>query len=426
MKESEQEVRECDVLIVGAGPAGSAAGTVLAEAGFDVVLVERERFPRYRVGESLIPHCWFALERLGVNAELAASDFVVPKHSVQFISTEGVRSAPFYFHEHFQHESSRTWQVRRSDFDQLLAKNAVAKGCELWHETTAKALLRDEGGVVGARVVRAAEREIDVRAVRARVTIDASGRDAFAQARERWRIQDERLKKVALWSYYDGAKRDAGLDEGATTIAYLPEKGWFWYLPMADDRVSVGVVAEPDYLYRDTRDAVEIFEREVRTQPWVRDHVEGARRAEPVRVTSEFSYRSRHCASNGLVLTGDAFSFLDPVFSSGVFFALRGGILAGDAVASALRAGDVAAERFAEYGETLRAEMESMRQLVYAFYDSAFNFGAFLKEHPDFRADLTDVLIGNLSRDFKAFFGAMASFADLPEPLPHGAPLASG
>jgi len=411
---------ELDVIVIGAGPAGCAAAAVLAEKGRRVVLLERDRFPRYRVGESLIPHCWFPLDRLGLTERLDAAGFIVHKHSVQFAGLDGVVSKPYYFFQHRDHPSSRTWQVVRSDFDQLLLDNALAKGAELLEETAARDLILEDGAVVGVRAESKQGRAFELRAP---VTIDASGRDTFAQVKSGWRVQDEKLKKHAIWTYYRGALRDPGLDAGATTIAYLPEKGWFWYLPLANDVVSVGVVADKAYLFRATKDMQAIFLREAEIQPWIRRHLEPGTPTGEFHVTSDFSYRSRHCATDGLVLTGDAFAFLDPVFSSGVFLALQGGVMAADAVDAALAAGDVSAGRFAEYGEEFCRGIEAMRRLVHAFYDATFSFGTFFKAHPDMRGEVTDVLIGDLYKDFDPLFTAMKDFADIPEPLPYGGPL---
>ncbi len=408
-----------DVLVIGAGPAGCSAATVLAEHGRRVALLEKEAFPRYRVGESLIPYCWFPLDRLGLVEKLDNSAFIVHKHSVQFASVDGRISIPFYFHEHDDHPSSRTWQVTRSEFDQLLLDNAVEKGAKLFERTAAKELLERDGRIVGVRAEDADGRSFLLEAC---ITIDASGRDLFTQKRNRWRVPDEKLQKIAIWTYYEGAMRDPGVDEGATTIAYIPEKGWFWYLPQANDLVSVGIVADSDYLYRDTRDPREIFEREIKAQPWIERHLAPGTPTGRFRVTHDFSYRSRYCAMDGLVLAGDAFAFLDPVFSSGVFFALNGGILAGDAVEAALAANDTSAERFTEYGERICRGIEAMRRLVHAFYDRTFNFGQFMKANPQFHGDVTDCLIGNLERDFSALFAAMSADADIPEPLTHGRP----
>jgi flavin-dependent dehydrogenase len=409
-----------DALVIGAGPAGTSAAAILAEYGRRVLILERERFPRYRIGESLIPHCWFALNRLGLVERLDAADFAVHKYSVQFASVDGRVSKPYYFFERSDHPSSRTWQVVRADFDQFLLDNALRKGAECWQETTARELLRDGERVVGVRVERAGAGELELHAP---MTIDASGRDTFAQQKHGWRVQDLRLKKHAIWTYYRGALRDPGLDAGATTIAYVPTKGWFWYIPQAGDVVSVGIVADKEYLFRDTKDIGEIFRREAAAQPWVARHLAPGTPTGVYKATHDFTYRSMHCAADGLLLAGDAFAFLDPVFSSGVFLALNGGVMAGDAVERALRSGDVSAPQFAAYADKYRHGMESMRRLVHAFYDAGFNFGEFLRAHPDMRGDITDVLIGDLFRDFDPLFRAMADFADIPGPLPHGAPL---
>lgn len=409
-----------DAVVVGGGPAGSTTAAVLAAHGHRVAILEKTRFPRYHIGESLIPYGWFALDRLGLVKRLDEAGFKVQKLSVQFVSLDGRSSTPFYFFKHTEHDCARTWQVERAQFDQMLLDNAVEKGAVLFEETQARKLVHEDGFVVG---VEATSPDGPV-TFRAPMTIDASGRDVFAADRYGWRIPDPYLRKIAVWSYYEGAKRDPGVDEGATTVAYVPGKGWFWYIPLANDVLSVGVVAERDYLQRDgVRDPEAIFAREVELQPWIRSHVEGARKMAPCKITSDYSYRSRHCAANGLVLVGDAFGFLDPVFSSGVFLALHTGVLAGDAVHAALAAGDHRAARFEDYGATARRAIEAMRRLVYAFYDEKFSFGAFLKAHPEFRADITDCLIGNVHKDLDPLFAAVSSFATVPEPLEHGQPL---
>jgi len=413
-----------DAVVVGAGPAGTATAAILAEAGHRVALLDKNTFPRYRVGESLIPHCWFPLDRLGLVEKLDQSDFIVGKNSVQFVSEEGERSKPYYFFEHRDHASSRTWQVVRSEFDQMLLDNAVEKGAELFTGTVAKNLLRENGVVVG---VTAGEATLDsggaTREFRARVTVDASGRETFAQRENSWRVGDQVLKKLAVWTYFEGAQRDEGLDAGATTVAYVGGTGWFWYIPLVGDKVSVGVVADPDYLYREGRDPDEIFAREVRLQPWIEAHLRPGRKTSKCRVTSDFSYRSRYSSEDGLVLTGDAFAFLDPVFSSGVYLALQSGVTAGDSIAEALAANDVTAPRFQKYSDDLCHQIESMRNLVYMFYDPTFHFGPFFRVHPDLREAVTDCLIGNLSRDYGPLFEAARLFLELPEPLAHGRPL---
>lgn len=409
-----------EVIVIGGGPAGSTAASVLAMHGRRVLLLEKDKFPRYHIGESLMPYCYFPLERIGMIEAMKASHFP-KKYSVQFISVDGRASQPFYFYQHFDHPASTTWQVLRSEFDLMLLNNARAKGVEVREQTKVTEILREGGAVVG---VKTADGE-----VRAPVTIDASGREMMAPSRRRWVMPDPALKRVALWTYYRGAKRDPGLDEGATTVAFLPEKGWFWYIPLPDDVVSVGVVATGEYLFGQTRDQREVFDREVTKNRWIQDHLAPGTRVNapglaegPFYLTSEWSYRSRHCGENGLVVIGDALAFLDPVFSSGVFLALKGGVLAGDAVQAALKADDVSAARFTELGATLSKAVEDMRQLVYAFYDRAFSMKEFVTANPTLRGDVTDCLIGNLLRDFSGLFAAVGRFATLPPPMPVSTP----
>ncbi len=402
-------MHEYDAIVIGGGPAGSTAAAVLAAKGRRVALLEKERFPRYRVGESLMPYCYFTLARLGVVEKIRAQAYP-RKYSVQFVRMDGRVSQPFYFFQHFKHDAATTWQVPRDRFDRILLDNARERGAEVHEATAARELLREGSRVVG---VLAGEAGGPKRVFRAPVTLDASGRDAFSLKKLDWRVPDPKLMKVAVWTYYRGALRDPGLDEGATTVAYLPRKGWFWYIPLPDDVVSVGVVADRDYLYRDTRDPQGIFEGEIGNNAWIERHLAPGRRIERFRVTGDYSYRSKHAAGDGLVLLGDAFAFLDPVFSSGVFLALRSGELAAEAVDRALERGDFRAERFRAYGLELGRGFEAMRKLVYAFYDQAFSFRELLTAHPELRGDLTDCLIGNLFRDFGALFEAVGRFADL-------------
>jgi len=408
-----------DAIVIGGGPAGSSAAAILAAKGRRVLILEKEKFPRYHIGESLMPYCYFPLERLGVVDRMKASHFP-KKYSVQFVNIDGHVSHPFYFFQHLQHEASTTWQVLRSEFDQMLLDNARARGAEVREEIMVRDTIQQNGAVVG---VKAVSRKGDPQEFRAAITIDASGRDALMLARNGWRVRDPYLNKIAIWTYYKGALRDPGLDEGATTVAYLPEKGWFWYIPLPGDMVSVGIVAEKEYLYRDTRDIAVIFQREVGNNAWIQQHLASGRQTGQYWLTAEYSYRSRYCAVDGLILVGDAFAFLDPVFSSGVFLALRSGEVAADAVDAALAAGDVSASRFRNYGDELCKGIEAMRALVYAFYDHEFSFREFINEFPHLRGDLTDCLIGNLFREFKPLFGGLAKFADIPEPLELGKPL---
>jgi flavin-dependent dehydrogenase len=227
-----------------------------------------------------------------------------------------------------------------------------------------------------------------------------------------------------VWTYYRGAHRDPGLDAGATTVAYVPEKGWFWYIPQHREMISVGVVAEGKYLTRDgVREPKDIFQREIEQNAWIKEHLAAGTQTGPYYLTSEFSWRSRYCAADGLLLAGDSFGFLDPVFSSGVMLALKSGALATDVIRAAFDAGDFSAERFTEYGRVMREGIENMRKLVYAFYDQGFSFRILTNKYPELAGDITDCLSGDVNKDFSKLYAAVAETAEVPEPLPYGMPL---
>ena len=409
-----------DVLVIGAGPAGTAAAAVLSERGHRVLVVEREKFPRYHIGESLLPFTFYPLQRLGLVEKMRNSQFV-KKYSVQFVSPSGKASQPFYFSTRYSDDVAQTWQVLRSEFDQMLVDDARAKGATIVEGVTVTQLLRDGDRVTGVRVKHEDGATAEYRAP---MTLDCSGKESFAAVRNQWRIRDPKLNKVAVWTYYKGAKRDPGIDAGATTVAFVPEKGWFWYIPQHDDMVSVGVVAEGKYLARDgVKDPGEIFRREIEQNLWIKDHLAPGTQVGPYFVTNEFSFHSKYCGSEGLLLVGDALSFLDPVFSSGLMLALKSGVMAGDAVHEALLAQDFSPSRFAEYARKLRHGIENMRKLVYAFYDPNFSFRELTDKYPDLAGDVTDCLSGDVDKDFTKLFKAVEEFAEVPDALPYGNPL---
>jgi flavin-dependent dehydrogenase len=409
-----------DTVVIGAGPAGSTAAALLAEQGMRVVVIEREKFPRYHIGESLLPFTCYPLKRLGLLDTMRQSAFV-KKYSVQFVSRSGKASLPFYFGSRYAPEVAQTWQVLRSEFDLMLMENARSKGATVLEETTVRELIQEEGRTVGLRAQGKSGETLEFRAP---MTLDCSGREAFAPTRLNWRVREPKLNKVAVWTYYRGALRDEGIDAGATTVAYVPEKGWFWYIPQHRDTISVGVVAEGKYLTRDgVREPKDIFIREIEQNAWIKDHLAVGTQVGSYYLTSEYSFRSRYSAADGLLLAGDSFGFLDPVFSSGVMLALKSGMMAADAIQAAFAAQDYSAGRFLEYGRTLREGLENMRKLVYAFYDQNFSFRKLTDKYPDLTGDITDCLSGDVNKDFTRLYKAVAETAEVPEPLPYGLPL---
>ena len=411
-----------DAIIIGGGPSGSSAAALLAEYGHNVLIIEREKFPRYHIGESLLPFTYEPLKRLGLIERMRASVFI-KKYSVQFVSNTGKASQPFYFNTRYDDDVAQTWQVLRSEFDQMLLEHARNKGANVVEETEVLELLRDGDRVTGVRVRQPNGAEGERRA---RITLDCSGKESFTASSNRWRVRDPELNKVAVWTYYKGAKRDKGIDEGTTTVAFLPEKGWFWYIPLHDDRVSVGAVAEGKYLTRDgVRSPKEMFHREVERNKWIEEYLAPGQPTGDYYVTNEFSFHSRHCGCEGLLLLGDAYCFLDPVFSSGLMLALKSGVLAADAVHEAIDADDFHPERFDAYATTLREGIENMRKLVYAFYNPNFSFRDLTNKHPNLAGDITDCLSGDVNKDFSRLWAAVKEFAPIPSKLPIGMPKVS-
>ncbi len=387
---------EYDVAVIGGGPAGSTVSTLLAQHGHRVGLFERERFPRFHIGESLIPETYWVLKRLGMLPKMQQSHFV-KKYSVQFVNASGKLSAPFYFFDNKPHECSQTWQVVRSEFDQMMLENAREHGVDAHEGVHVLDVIFDGDRAVGVNVKDA---DGTRREVRAKVVVDASGQAALLQNRFKLRIWDPILNKGAIWTYWRGAYRDSGRDEGATMVLQTDNKsGWFWYIPQHDDVVSVGIVAPFDYLFKGRGTNHErTYLEEVDRCPAVKQRIAGAERATGYFVTRDYSYRSNRVAGNGWVLVGDAFGFLDPLYSSGVLLALKSGELAADAIAEGLQTGDVSEAQLGAWGEAFNNGVDRMRRLVCEYYDG-FSFGAFVRRYPHLRNTITDLLIGDLFTD---------------------------
>lgn len=384
-----------DVVVVGGGPAGSTASTLIAREGYKVQLFERERFPRFHIGESLIPETYWVLKRLGMLEKMKRSHFV-KKHSVQFVNASGKLSAPFYFWDNKPHECSQTWQVVRSEFDQMMLNNAREHGVEAHEGVRVLEVLFDGDRAVGVKIQG---EDGPPRDVYAKVVIDASGQSTMLQNRFKLRLWDPVLNKGAVWTYWKGAYRDTGKDEGATLVLQtVNKKGWWWYIPQHDDIVSVGVVAPFDELFKGRGSHEQIYNEEVEKCPAVKERLAKATRDTGYFATKDYSYRSKEVAGDGWVLIGDAFGFLDPLYSSGVLLALRSGEMAADAIVEGLRKGDVSKAQLGRWGPTFNQGVDRMRRLVCEYYDG-FSFGKFVRHHPELKGTLTDLLIGDLFTD---------------------------
>jgi flavin-dependent dehydrogenase len=384
-----------DVVVIGGGPAGSTTSTLLAQQGHRVELFERERFPRFHIGESLIPETYWVLKRLNMLPKMQRSHFV-KKYSVQFVNASGKLSAPFYFWDNKPHECSQTWQVVRSEFDKLMLDNAREHGVSAHEGVRVMDVLFEGARAVGVKIKN---EDGTFRDVRARVVVDASGQNGLIQNRLRLRIWDPVLNKGAIWTYWEGAYRDAGRDEGATMVLQTANRnGWFWYIPLHDDIVSVGVVAPFDYLFKNRDGFEQTYQEEVDRCAAVKKRIGKARRATGYFATKDYSYRATRVAGDGWVLVGDAWGFLDPLYSSGVLLALRSGEMAAEAIGEGLASGDTSAAQLGKWGPLFNHGVDRMRRLVCEYYDG-FSFGNFIRKYPDLRGTVTDLLIGDLFTD---------------------------
>ena len=410
-----------DVIVVGGGPAGSTAATVLADHGRRVLIIERANFPRFHIGESLMPETYWVFKRIGMLDKLRNSHFV-RKYSVKFANPSGRESAPFYFDERNPHECSQTWQVLRSEFDKMMLDNVVAHGAELWQPASVLDPLLEpaDNGALPRVCGVIVEKDGEQLPIYAPVTIDATGTSALLSRRFNIRQPDPDLRKAAIFAHYKGALRDPGeRDEGATLVlAVAGQRGWFWYIPLPDDIVSVGVVGDIDYLIKGRGKPEQTLTEEIQKCPAIMPRMAPATRVSPVHVLNDFSYNSKVCAGDGWVLIGDAFTFLDPMYSSGVWLALKSGELAGDAVHEALAAGDTSAARLGIWGDPFYAGVQAVRKMVYAFYSPDFSFGKFVRAHPEFKNNVTEVLIGDVFRpEVHKLFEPMGKYFPVPKDI---------
>jgi flavin-dependent dehydrogenase len=250
------------------------------------------------------------------------------------------------------------------------------------------------------------------------VVVDASGQATVIGSQLGLRGPVRGLEKGSLWAYYKGGKRLAGIDAGETTIFTLPRGGWFWYIPLPNDIVSVGIVDAPQQLFTRGVDREQSFLREVGACHPLRERLIEAERVGPIRGTRRMAYLNRQTCGDGWLMLGDARAFLDPIYSSGLYLALTSAELAADCVGEALAAGDCSASRLGRFEPRLMAGIEVIWQLIDAYYDTGFSFRAFLQRFPEQRGALIDCLVGDvLDKDLSAFKEALAQMTVPPQPL---------
>jgi FADH2-dependent halogenase len=383
-----------DVAIIGGGPAGSTAATLLARAGRRVIVFEREKFPRFHIGESLLPFSMKAFTRLGVHEKFLRAGFI-EKFGGDMCSSCSAEGVKFYFEDGYNSQTDRSYQVRRAEFDQILLEHAAENGAEVHQQTAVDKLAFDPDGATLTVAPTGARWE-----VRARYVIDASGRNSVIGNIFKLKKQYKHLQKVSVFAHYDHVDRPSGRDGTLTRMVRGLDR-WFWMIPLTATQMSIGIVIDAAALRASGKTPEEFFEQALAEQPLISQPMRYAQRVSPVHVAADFSYRNTRLVGDRWILAGDAAGFIDPVFSSGVFLAVLSGEAAADALVEVLDAPQKQRRLFRRYERMLNRAMDVYLRFVNAWYTQEF-IEVFLSPQDFFQLPqaVNAVLGGNIGNSF--------------------------
>jgi flavin-dependent dehydrogenase len=338
---------QCDVLVVGGGPAGATISALLAERGRDVVMMEKAHHPRFHIGESLLPANVQLLDRLGVRDQVERIG--MPKWGVEFVSPDHAERSFVEFADAWDKSMPYAWQVRRADFDEILFRNAAARGARTLEGCRVREVAFDADGATVQVDVGSQSGDAARQTWRTRFLVDASGRDTLLANQFKCKQKNPRHNSSALYGHFTGATRLEGKREGNISILWF-DHGWFWFIPLADGTTSIGAVCWPYYLKSRQKPLPEFFRDTIALCPELAKRLEGATLVdEAVHATGNYAYSSTHSSGARYLMLGDAYAFIDPVFSSGVYLAMQSGFEGADVVEAVLdtpRAASAALARF--------------------------------------------------------------------------------
>lgn len=399
--------RDFDVVVIGGGPAGASTAIRLARHGRSVLVLERDVFPRFHIGESQVPWTDEIFQELGIDGLVAQGGFV-EKWGASFTSGDGAVEKYADFAAAVETPRPQTYQVTRAEFDHLVLQHAARCGATVLQDTPCLDVTFADDHVAVRHVTPGGERT-----VRAAAVVDASGRVGMLARRLTERRYDALLKNVALHAWYEDVPRRTGRRAGDIRMITRPDRGWFWLIPVSETVTSVGVVLPKDvHAARGDASLDDALDRYVRETPAAMALLGSARRVSEVRFDADYSYESRDYAGDRWLAAGDSAAFLDPIFSTGVLLAMQAGIDAGDALHAALAAGDVSRARFARFERLVERRYRYFRRYATGFYDPAFRDIFFRSDTPlGIREAVLSVLAGNWRPKLATRLRLMAFFA---------------